>query len=155
VSEPERNRYPVAVHLFFIRGGEVLLVRRYQTGWRDGEYSVPAGHVEAGETITAAAIREACEEVGVALDPSDLEVVHVMHRAGDGGPGRSPTAEDERIDFFLAVHGWSGEPYNAEPEKCDDLRWFAVDTLPPNLIPYVRSALACMWVGIRYSEFGW
>ena len=45
----------------------VLLSRRYQTGWHDGEYSVPAGHVEAGETVTQAALREAREEVGLEL----------------------------------------------------------------------------------------
>jgi 8-oxo-dGTP pyrophosphatase MutT (NUDIX family) len=149
-----RNRYPVAAHLFFVRENTILLLRRHGTGWRDGEYSVPAGHVEQGETVTEAAVREALEEVGVTLGLDSLEVVHVMHRAGDDGQGRQ-RPEDERIDFFLAVRTWPGEPLNAEPGKCDELRWAAVDALPANVIPYVAHALRCWRTGVRFSEFGW
>jgi 8-oxo-dGTP diphosphatase len=58
-------RFPVAVHLLVLRGDDVLLVRRSNTGYEDGRLSVVAGHVEPGESITQAAIREASEEVGV------------------------------------------------------------------------------------------
>ncbi len=142
---PQRDRYPVAVHLFFLADGQVLLARRANTGWGDGHYSVPAGHVDAGESVTAAAVREAREEVGLHLHPEDFAVVHVMHRRSD----------DDRIDFFLAVARWEGEPTNCEPHKCDDLRWFGLEELPPNIIPYVRHALKCLGSGEVYSEFGW
>src|SRR5512135_2963901 len=99
-----RSRFPVAVHLFFLRADRVLLLRRYNTGWEDGKYSVPAGHVESGETVTQAAIREAREEICVELTPAQLTVVHVMNRK----------SEDERIDFFLVAAGWEGEIVNAE-----------------------------------------
>jgi 8-oxo-dGTP pyrophosphatase MutT (NUDIX family) len=151
----KRNRYPVAVHLLFLRGDEVLLSRRYQTGWHDGEYSVPAGHVEAGETVTAAAVRETEEEVGVRLKASDLEVLHVMHRAGDVQADGTWAADEERIDFFLAVRAWAEEPHNVEPEKCDELRWCALEALPQNTVPYVRSALGLALKGVGFSEFGW
>ncbi len=140
-----RSRFPVAVHLFFWRDHSVLLSRRFNTGWEDGRYSVPAGHVETGETVTQAAIREAREEIGLELAPEQLTMVHVMHRR----------SEEERVDFFLVVGGWQGEIVNAEPDKCDDLRWFAPPALPANLIPYVKSALEKFQAGIFYSEFGW
>ncbi len=150
-----RNRYPVAVHLLFFRGDMVLLSRRYRTGWHDGEYSVTAGHVEAGETVTQASVREAREEVGLFLNAADLEVVHVMYRAGDAGDDGTRRTDDERIDFFLAVRAWQGEPVNAEPETCDDLSWWRLDELPENSVPYVRCVLGCLPAGISYSEFGW
>jgi 8-oxo-dGTP pyrophosphatase MutT (NUDIX family) len=141
-----RNRYPVAVHLFFLRDGQVLLLlRRFNTGWQDGNYSLPAGHVEAGETVTAAAIREAFEETGVLVQPADLEVVHVMHRK----------SEEERIDFFLKVHDWSGTIVNNEPQKCDDLAWYPLTGLPKNIISYIRRGLMSYHNNIHFSEFGW
>ena len=140
-----RSRFPVAVHLFFLRADRVLLLRRFNTGWEDGNYSVPAGHVDAGETVTQAAIREAREEIGVRLEPQDVEVVHVMNRK----------SEDERIDFFLLARHWTGEIANQEPDKCDDLAWYPVASLPGNMIPYVRQALLNYQNGMLFSEFGW
>lgn len=133
------------MHLLFFRGGEVLLLRRAHTGYRDGEYSVPAGHLEGGETVIQAARREAREETGVEIDPGSLHFSSVMHRV-EG---------DERVDFFLRVDAWQGEPFNAEPEKCDDLRWFPLSVLPGNMVPYVHRAIENHRQGIRFDEFGW
>jgi len=140
-----RSKFPVAVHLFFLRDNQILLIRRFNTGYEDGNYSVVAGHVDAGETVTQAAIREAMEEVGVVLEPADLQVVHVMNRK----------SRDERVDFFAVVRHWVGEVTNHEPQKCDDLSWVALDALPDNTIPYVRQAIENYQAGDYYSEFGW
>ena len=140
-----RFRFASAVHLFFIRDGRVLLLRRFNTGYEDGNYSVVAGHLEGDEEVKAAAIREAREEVGVALSPQALEVVGVMHRKSN----------DERIDFFLVVRSWSGQVVNGEPDRCDQLAWFDVDDLPRNVVPYVRRALENYRRGRWFDSFGW
>jgi 8-oxo-dGTP diphosphatase len=141
-----RSHFPVAVHLFFLRDAdEVLLLRRCNTGYEDGNFSVVAGHVDAGETITQAAIREAREEVGVDIVPDALTVVHVMHH-------KSP---DEYVNFFLTVRAWSGEIANQEPEKCAELLWCTVETLPVNTIPYIRRALHNYQNNLLFDEFGW
>ncbi len=141
----ERFQCPVAVHLFLIRDEQVLLLRRYNTGYQDGNYSVVAGHLDGGEEIKAAMIREAREEVGIEIAPEDLRVVGVMHR----------TSDDERIDFFLVVESWAGEIANREPHKCDRLAWFDLDELPENVIPYVRRALRNYRRGEWFDSFGW
>lgn len=140
-----RNKYPVAVHIFFLREDLILLLRRFNTGYEDGNYSVVAGHVDAGETVTQAAMREAYEEVGVVLEPANLQIVHVMNRK----------SKDERIDFFIAVRHWDGEVTNHEPGKCDEVTWVPIDALPANTIPYVKSAIEAYQAGVYYSEFGW
>ncbi|HTP00445.1 MAG TPA: NUDIX domain-containing protein [Anaerolineales bacterium] len=140
-----RARFPVTVHLFFFRGGQILLLRRYQTGYRDGEYSVPAGHLDGNETVRAAAQREAAEEVGVQIGPNDLRFSSVMHR-NEG---------DERVDFFVEVLAWQGEPFNNEPHKCDELRWVDLASLPANTIPYVRRAIENHGASVHFDEFGW
>jgi 8-oxo-dGTP pyrophosphatase MutT (NUDIX family) len=140
----ERVKFPVTVHLFFLRRDQVLLLRRFNTGYADGQYSVPAGHLDGGETVIAAARREALEEVGVRIDPQDIEFSSVMHRQ-DG---------EERVDFFVRIRDWVGEPVNAEPDKCDELRWVDVNDLPVNTSPYIRQALQNHAQGTRFDEFG-
>lgn len=140
-----RARFPVTVHLFFFRGNQLLMLRRFNTGYADGQYSVPAGHLDGGETVLQAAVREAEEEVGVRIEAEDLSFSTVMHRIED----------DERVDFFVQVRKWEGEPFNAEPEKCDDLHWVHIDQLPENTVEYVRRCIANHLNGVRFDEFGW
>lgn len=136
---------PVAVHVFFFRENRVLLAKRLNTGYEDGNYSVVAGHLEGGETVRQAAAREVCEETGVLVRPEDLQVVGVMHRR----------AGNERVDFFLASSDWQGQFVNKEPEKCSELKWFPANALPANLIPYVRQALENYFAGVWFQEYGW
>lgn len=140
----ERARFPTTVHMFFFRDGKVLLLRRFHTGYRDGEYSVPAGHLDGAESVRAAARREAAEEIGVQIAPEDIAFSSVMHRH-EG---------DERIDFFVEVREWQGEPFNNEPNKCDELRWATPEALPEKTIPYIRRALENHQKRIRFDEFG-
>ncbi len=138
-------KFPVTVHLLFFRGDQILLLRRFNTGDADGQYSVPAGHLDGGETVMAAAAREAAEETGLRLDIEDLAFSSVIHRM----------EEEERVDFFVHVRRWQGEPINSEPDKCDELRWEKIDELPDNLIPYVRQGIQNHRTGIIFYEFGW
>jgi 8-oxo-dGTP diphosphatase len=138
-------KFPVTVHMFFLRQNKLLLIRRYQTGYMDGHYSVPAGHLDGNEPVRRAAVREANEEIGVQIDPGDIDFAGVFHRS-EG---------DERVDFFVQVRVWKGEPFNAEPEKCDELRWAEINDLPENTIPYIRRAIENYQTGVLFEEFGW
>lgn len=51
MARTERFTAPVVLHLFLLREGQVLLLRRYNTGYEDGNYSVIAGHLHGGEEI--------------------------------------------------------------------------------------------------------
>jgi 8-oxo-dGTP pyrophosphatase MutT (NUDIX family) len=144
----QRATMPAAVYLILRQQEQILLARRCNTGYQDGNYSLVAGHVEAGERVTAALIREAHEEAGITLAPQDLEFVHLTHRH----------SEDELIyfDFFFVAHRWTGEVTNCEPHKCDDLRWFSMAALPVNMVAYVRDVLAHLrGNGSKFSEYGW
>lgn len=135
----------VAVHLFLLKDNQILLSRRFQTGYEDGNYSLPAGHVEANESVVQALIRETREEIGISLRPENLLPAHVMHRLTDR----------ESIDFFFACQKWTGKPVNTEPEKCDELSWFSIDALPSNIVGYVKKAILHYQAGRYYSELGW
>lgn len=140
-----RFRVILDVHLVLLDAEHILLLRRYQTGYEDGRYSVVAGHVDGEETARAALAREAVEEAGLRIVPADLALVHTMHR----------TAQEERLSLFFQATRWEGTPVNREPDKCDDLRWFPLRQLPSNMVPYVATALQALLAGRVYSEYGW
>ena len=142
----KRNKNIPAAYLALIKDNQILLQRRFNTGYEDGNYSLVAGHVDEKETFTQCIIRESKEEAGILLDPKDLEVAHVMHRnAGE---------ENERVDVFFKANKWKGKIENKEPHKCDDLAWFDLNNLPSNIIPCVRRALDHIGNKTFYSEFG-
>lgn len=143
----ERNSAIPASYLFLEKDGKFLVARRYNTGYQDGNYQVPAGHVDRGELPSETLIREAHEEIGIILKPSDVELVHISYR-----PKHDDT--DNRVDFFFRAKKWKGEVKNMEPNKCDDLKWVTFDELPENMAPHVREAFECMKKGIFYKELG-
>jgi 8-oxo-dGTP pyrophosphatase MutT (NUDIX family) len=148
-ARPDRFRLVAAVHLLLIREGRILLLRRANTGYEDGNYSVIAGHLDGDETVYAAIQREACEEAAITIERDDLSMVGVLQRRA------AMAGDDERIDFFLAASDWSGVIQNAEPQKCDELAWFPLAGLPTNIIPYVRQALDNYRTGIWFAISGW
>lgn len=137
----ERLKLKVAVYLFLIKDDKILLARRFQTGWQDGNYGVPAGHLEAGEGVIDALLRETKEESDVILKPEDVELTHTMHRQG------------RYIDLFFTAKKWSGEPQIMEKDKCDDMQWFPLANLPENMVPSVRFAIESYQKGITFSDF--
>ena len=146
----ERFKLTPASYLVLIKDGKILLSKRFNTGYEDGNYSLVAGHLDGQETFRQAMTREALEEAGIIVNPEDLRVVHVMHRQS--------TFHDanlrERVDVFTTTEKWSGEPKIMEPHKCDDMNWFSFDELPKNIIPYVKQALEHIRDGVFYSEHG-
>jgi ADP-ribose pyrophosphatase YjhB (NUDIX family) len=147
----ERHKAVPASYLILIKGGKILMQRRFNTGYMDGYYSLPAGHVDKGENFSECCVRESKEEVGVIVKLEDLKVAHVMHR--NSTPEYDET--NNRIDIFFTTDKWSGDVEIKEPDKCDDLNWFSLDNLPQNTIPYVRQAIDCFKKVIFYSEMGW
>ena len=143
----DRSKVIPEVHLFLMDGDSVLLLRRCNTDYENGNYSVVAGGVESDEEITAAAIREAREEVGVDIRPADIDVVGVMHRKGADGV--------VSVAFFLTARSWSGEIVNTEPVNHDEVSWHSVDSLPDNMIAYVRNAFINYRQGGFYDTVGW
>lgn len=133
-----------AVYILLEKEGKILLLRRYNTGWEDGKYTLPAGHFDGGETVKAAAAREAREETGVEIQEEDLDIVHVLHINTD----------KEYISYFLKANTWKGEPTNTEPEKSDDMKWFPMDNLPENTLPFIRDVLDAYQAGVMFSEAG-
>ncbi|MGW4633891.1 NUDIX hydrolase [Nocardia sp. NPDC004415] len=141
------TRHVVDAHLLLIRGDRILLSLRRSGDKYDNRWHLPSGKLEAGESARVGAAREAAEEVGVAIDPADLRLVHVAHVTA---PGR-----DSRLGLFFRTERWQGEPFNREPEKCYALQWFTLHDLPADLIEYSALGIAALDSAEPYSEYGW
>lgn len=141
----DRPRVIVDVNLLITSGGRILLGRRYGTGFADGHYSLPAGHLELGESVVLAAAREAKEELNIDIDPDDMRFVQVMHNSYGIG----------RLSFFFEVERWEGNIINMEPHKCDDLRWFSPGDLPTSMVPYIREGIGHYLSGRVLTLYGW
>ena len=138
-----RHRVIPAIFLIFRENSKVLLLKRKGTGYMDGSYSMPAGHVDGNEPAILAACREAREEVGIDVAPEDLQLVHTMHEMAEG---------HERINLGFEVKQYKGKPKNMEPNKCEELLWAPIDQLPANTVPQVIEILARVAQGEAYSH---
>jgi 8-oxo-dGTP diphosphatase len=135
----------VNVYLILKQSNKTLLHLRKNTGYCDEMWSLVAGHVENGESATTAMIREAYEEIGIKLSPSQIKVVHVMHRQ----------TNRLNVDIFFDCPLWEGIIKNCEPEKCERLEFFSLENLPTNIVDYNAIALKAVLNKEFYSEQGW
>ena len=109
--------------------GRLLLQQRANTGYMDGYYDFAcSGHVDEGETIIEAAVRELKEEIGITAKAEDLKLVHINQNYLDRA----------YANFTFELRAWEGEPTICEPDKCSDLAYFAPDNLPEKCTLGVR-----------------
>lgn len=130
------------------RDNKVLFVLRSHTGWMDGHYALPAGHVEKNESFVQAAQRELEEEVGLKATRDQFHHAVTLHEF-------KPAISEVRIGVCFEISDWQGEAVNAEPDKHDEIRWFSLDEIPEKLTSSTREALAAIKAGQTYAEFGW
>lgn len=136
----ERTLLVAAAYLVLCRPGgeshEILLQQRRGTGYMDGCWATLAGHVDPGESVHEAAVREAAEEAGVVVRLDDLVPLTTLHRFERGGP-----AVEQRVDVFFSATRWAGVPTIREPHKAAAMGWFPIDELPDPVVPHERVVL--------------
>ncbi|MDI6097366.1 NUDIX domain-containing protein [Actinoplanes sp. NEAU-A12] len=145
----EPFRAAVAVYGILRDRERMLLMRRNGTGYRDGQWSLPAGHLDGGEDAVTGLVRELREELGIDADPGGCRLALLMHAAPEHDGDR------EYLHLFFSVDRWDGEPGIAEPDKCSELRWADDRALPSDLVDYVAVALAAVGRGEPLVLHGW
>ncbi len=138
----------VGVHLVLLDDNTVLLGRRRNTGYANGMWHLPSGHMERGEPVTRSMTREAEEELDIRITDDDLALVHTLHHL-DPDDGHS------RLQLFFRPARYLGQVRNAKPHKCDALQWWPLDGLPSKTVPYTVLALREIARGSALSTAGW
>ena len=118
------DRPIVAVGAVILDAGRVLLVRRGQEPLK-GEWSLPGGAVEVGETLEAALVREVCEETS--LDVVVDRVLEVLDSIRHDADGR---AQYHYVIVDYACRVRAGTPTAAvRGTDADDVQWVPVEEL--------------------------
>lgn len=108
----EKYKTNVSVCLLAIDpNNQVLLTRRYNTGYQDGKYEFPSGHIEKGETAIEGVEREAKQENDITIDVDSTEYVGCVDNNKTG----------KHFNLLFKCSSITGEAKIMEPEECDDL----------------------------------
>ena len=108
----------------------ILLMKRVNTGFDDGYFELPGGHLEAGEDIFGSMIREAQEELLIDLKELDIKITHILHHYNGN-----------RINFIFEADIKDLEPKIGEPNKCSELRWVDINNLPKETTDKVKQII--------------
>ena len=143
----ERYLSRIGVDIFLERKNEVsgkkqiLMLKRAGTGYYDGYYDLPGGHLEANEDIFDGMIREAKEEIGITIKREDMEILHIYHRYKGG-----------MLKFVFKTDKYNGTLINNEPDKCEKIEWIDFEYLPENIVPSIKIELDNIKNGVYYSK---
>ena len=107
----------------------------------DNQYDLPGGHLEPGEDLYEAMIREANEEIGITIKRENMQIVHIYHHFSK-----------DVLKFVFKVTNYSGEIKNLEPEKCKEIRWIDINNLPENTIKCIKNEIINIYNDIYYSK---
>ena len=130
----------VGVGAVVVHAGQVLLVRRGREPLK-GQWSLPGGLLEVGESLIAGVAREVLEETGLTVEPVELiELLDRIHREGD------------RIRYHYVIADYLCRVISGELQAASDadaVRW--VERAEWNS----HSALALDPILVRVIEAGW
>ena len=118
-----KERPRVGIGVMVLKDRKVLLLKR-KGSHGEGTWCYPGGHLEFGEEISYAAIREVEEEAGIKIrNPRFLCITNDVFEKEN----------KHYITIFIAADYVSGEARIMEKDKCTDIGWFDLNKLPKPL----------------------
>ena len=122
---------------------KILLQRRQGTKFCSGYLALPAGHLDVGENVYDALVREAKEELDIDISINDIVDTFVVNR-------RNKTLSPY-VDVYFEIVKYKGNIKINEPNKCSELIWASLDKLPSDMIDFEKEAINNNLKGIKFS----
>jgi 8-oxo-dGTP diphosphatase len=119
----------VCVAVVAVRDRRVALLKRSKSGTWPGQWCLPGGRVEQGETLMQCCRRELAQETGLSVLRFCFQCVTECL-----GP-------PHLVGLVYRARTVSGELTNREPDRHDEVGWFRWDDLPAPLMPGVAQYL--------------
>ena len=140
----ERESFLSSIYLIIKNEeGQILLQRRRGSKLWSGFLALPAGHIDKGENVYEAAIREANEELGITFSVNDIVDTFVVMRRN--------TTLPSYYDVYFEIKNYSGVISIMEPEKCSQLVWNSLNELPDDMIDFEKEAILKNRDGCKFS----
>jgi 8-oxo-dGTP pyrophosphatase MutT (NUDIX family) len=147
-KEPHLLIADVAQVLLRSNGAALCVRRKPDAALAPGQLTVVGGHLQAGEPLDHAARREAQEEAGVFISAEQQEFCGLIHHHdAEGGL--------DRITSVFVAQSWTGEPYNAEPDKHEGLFWVPMERPSPDCHAYTATIFHMLTHGPSYRATNW
>lgn len=125
------------------RHDNILLGKR--TGSHgEGEWALPGGSLEYGESFKACAQRELAEEVGTDIQYHGLHVVSVINLV--------EYMPKHYVDIGMLAYYDEGTPEVMEPHRCEEWRWFWMYNLPSKRFAAVDRTIVAVTGGPRFYD---
>ena len=112
-----------------------VVMRQTCTGTKlwPGFLALPAGHVDEGENVYEAFVREAKEELGIEVSKNDIINTFVTNRKNK--------SLSSYFDVYFEINHYEGDIKIMEPNKCKELVWFNINNLPFDMIDFEKRAI--------------
>ncbi|MDP3953217.1 MAG: NUDIX domain-containing protein [bacterium] len=124
----EHTGFFVGINVLTVRDGKLLLGKR-KSGYGEGDWGLPGGHMEPRERMEQTAARELEEETG--LKANKFEFSNLVNDAGH--------EEVHRIQVGFVAVNVGGEPVVKELDRCYEWQWFLMGELPKNIFkPHIK-----------------
>ena len=140
----ERDKFLCSIYIIIRNeNNEILLQRRANTKLWCGFLALPAGHVDSGENVYDALIREAKEELNIDVCINDICDTFVVNRRN--------VELSPYFDVYFEINNYEGEITINEPLKCLELVWCDIDNLPNDMITFEKEAIKNNLNGVKFG----
>jgi 8-oxo-dGTP diphosphatase len=139
IMQEKQPRVGVGVMIF--KDNKILLGKR-KGSHGPGEWAFPGGHLDYMETFEECVIRETKEESGLEIKNIQFVVLKNTHLY----------APKHYVHIGMVAEWKSGEAQILEPNKCQEWKWFALDSLPHPLFEPCKWTLDSYKTGQHYLQ---
>jgi len=122
----QNKKFPkIGVGIIVKKGNKILLLKR-KGSHGEGEWALPGGYLEFGETLKECAAREVGEEVKLDIQQENLKFVSLSEQLDYI---KSDSEHCITVGFVVEYKGRK-KPKIGEPDKCTQICWFDLNNLP-------------------------